>query len=48
MRNLFGVVTGRDYAHGFEIFKRDNVFLYVSPLQNGSTHDKKGYLVECD
>ncbi len=28
MGNLFGVVTGRDYVNGFELFKRNNVFAF--------------------
>ena len=44
MGNLFGVVTGRDYVHGFEVFKRDNVFPFDFIItSNGAVaYDKNG------
>lgn len=44
MGNLFGVVTGRDYAYGFEIFKRENVFPFDFVIANNGAvaYDKDG------
>ena len=49
--HLFGVVTGRDYVKGFEVFKRENKFEFDFIIaSNGSAaYDKDGniYFAEC-